>query len=371
MALTSLESINEKIEEKRKKDLESILMISGSDAITKNEFGVTLVDANNLASSLIFKNLSKPKYDNEELVKAIDVNIIELKPNIPTPNLDLIPKPLYDEQVLLVEDLRKQLEALNVIVTDLRSQIITLQSQVQTEINNRLSIEQLNDVLANQIDTLTGTINDFTGQISTSLQKSVDESILRASLQSQNAGFKAQIEALIQQINSLNSIIEGLQSQLGAVRQQKEIEQAAKGLGGTNINKIVSVEFSTKGTPNDPTMAYKIKNARDDAKEWVYGRNLKITNTDLEPVQITIATTFAPNQRWFSVPRSSFQISAGSTEEITFTETPGNTSYDKRDKTVFYSGTISITVTRKDNTTETKPFKTTLKIAHPKSYDGF
>ena len=83
MALTSLESINEKIEEKRKKDLESILMISGSDAITKNEFGVTLVDANNLASSLIFKNLSKPKYDNEELVKAIDVNIIELKPNIP------------------------------------------------------------------------------------------------------------------------------------------------------------------------------------------------------------------------------------------------------------------------------------------------
>jgi hypothetical protein len=169
----------------------------------------------------------------------------------------------------------------------------------------------------------------------------------------------------------LNSIIEGLQSQLGAVRQQKEIEQAAKGLGGTNINKIVSVEFSTKGTPNDPTMAYKIKNARDDAKEWVYGRNLKITNTDLEPVQITIATTFAPNQRWFSVPRSSFQISAGSTEEITFTETPGNTSYDKRDKTVFYSGTISITVTRKDNTTETKPFKTTLKIAHPKSYDGF
>ena len=371
MALTSLESINEKIEEKRKKDLESILMISGSDAITKNEFGVTLVDANNLASSLIFKNLSKPKYDNEELVKAIDVNIIELKPNIPTPNLDLIPKPLYDEQVLLVEDLRKQLAALNVIVTDLRSQIITLQSQVQTEINNRLSIEQLNDVLANQIDTLTGTINDFAGQISTSLQKSVDESILRASLQSQKTGFKAQIEALIQQINSLNAIIEGLQAQLGAVRQQKDIEQTAQSQGGTIINKIVTANFSPKGAANDPVMSYKVENARKDRKEWVNGKNLKLTNNDLEPVNVTIAATFKDNQKWFSIPKSTFKITAGSTEEITFIDTPNSLSYGKRDKTIYVDGVLNITIKRADGTSETKDFKTKVKIAHPKSYDGF
>ena len=368
MALTSLESINEKIEEKRKKDLESILMISGSDAITKNEFGVTLVDANNLASSLIFKNLSKPKYDNEELVKAIDVNIIELKPNIPTPNLDLIPKPLYDEQVLLVEDLRKQLAALNVIVTDLRSQIITLQSQVQTEINNRLSIEQLNDVLANQIDTLTGTINDFTGQISTSLQKSVDESILRASLQSQNAGFKAQIEALIQQINSLNSIIEGLQAQLGAVRQQKEIEQETKGQGGDNINKAVSANFDKKGTPSDPVMSYKQKNARDKAREWIFGENLTLVNNDLEPVQVSIVPVWDQNQRWFSIPKTNFEISPGATERIKFIDTPNNISYGKRDHTVFYEGSLNITIKRKDGTSETKSFKTNLGVYHPQSY---
>ena len=368
MALTSLESINEKIEEKRKKDLESILMISGSDAITKNEFGVTLVDANNLASSLIFKNLSKPKYDNEELVKAIDVNIIELKPNIPTPNLDLIPKPLYDEQVLLVEDLRKQLAALNVIVTDLRSQIITLQSQVQTEINNRLSIEQLNDVLANQIDTLTGTINDFTGQISTSLQKSVDESILRASLQSQNAGFKAQIEALIQQINSLNSIIEGLQAQLGAVRQQKEIEQETKGQGGVNINKVVSANFDEKGTPSDAVMSYKMKNARDKVHQWIYGENLTLVNNDLEPVQVSITANWNQNQRWFSIPKSNFEISPNATERIKFIGTPNGVNFGKRDHTVFYDGSLTITIKRKDGTTETKSFTTNLKVAHPKSY---
>jgi hypothetical protein len=368
MALTSLEAISEKLNDIRKETIESILMVSGSSAITKNEYGVTIVENLNPASSLVFKNLSKPKYDEVELIKAIDVDVKELMPNIPTRNLDLVPRPLYTEQVDLVEDLRRQVQRLTITIADLNSQITTLQAQVQTEINNRLSIEQTNDVLANQIDTLTGTINDFTGQISTSLQKSVDESILRASLQSQNTGFKAQINALIQQINSLNSIIEGLQAQLGAVRQQKDIEQETKGQGGTNINKAVSANFDEKGTPSDPTMSYKQKNARDKAHQWIFGENLTLVNNDLEPVQVSIVPVWDQNQRWFSIPKANFEISPGATEKIKFIDTPNNISYGKRDHTVNYEGSLNITIKRKDGTSETKSFKTNLKVAHPKSY---
>ena len=379
MALTSLESISEKLAETKKANLEALLIASGSAAVAKNEFGVTVVDNTNVASSLVFKNLSKPKYDETELLKAIDVEVIELKPNIPTPNLNLIPKPLYDEQVLLVEDLRKQVARLTTTIEDLNAQIITLQTQVQTEINNRLSVEQTNDVLVNQIDTLTNTINDFSNQIAISLQKSVDESILRASLQSQKTGFKAQIEALIQQINSLNAIIEGLQAQLGAVRQQKDLEQTAQSQGGVIINKIVTANFSPKGSANDPVVAYKIKKARGGAKEWVFGRNLKLVNNDLEDVDITITTQFPKvtilrrefSEPWFRVPKSTFKITAGSTEEITFIEDPGKVLGDKRDNTRFVDGVLKITVKRKDGTSETKDFKTKLKVAHPKSYDGF
>ena len=379
MALTSLESISEKLAETKKANLEALLIASGSAAVAKNEFGVTVVDNTNVASSLVFKNLSKPKYDETELLKAIDVEVIELKPNIPTPNLNLIPKPLYDEQVLLVEDLRKQVARLTTTIEDLNAQIITLQTQVQTEINNRLSVEQTNDVLVNQIDTLTNTINDFSNQIAISLQKSVDESILRASLQSQKTGFKAQIEALIQQINSLNAIIEGLQAQLGAVRQQKDLEQTAQSQGGTIINKIVTANFSPKGSTNDPVVAYKMKKARGGAKEWVFGRNLKLVNNDLEDVDITITTQFPKvtilrrefSEPWFRVPKSTFKITAGSTEEITFIEDPGKVLGDKRDNTRFVDGVLKITVKRKDGTSETKDFKTKLKVAHPKSYDGF
>jgi predicted nucleic acid-binding Zn-ribbon protein len=383
MALTSLESISEKLAETKKANLEALLITSGSAAVAKNEFGVTVVDNTNVASSLVFKNLSKPKYDETELLKAIDVEVIELKPNIPTPNLNLIPKPLYDEQVLLVEDLRKQVARLTTTIEDLNAQIITLQTQVQTEINNRLSVEQTNDVLVNQIDTLTNTINDFSNQIAISLQKSVDESILRASLQSQKTGFKAQIEALIQQINSLNAIIEGLQAQLGAVRQQKDLEATAQSQGGAIINKIVTANFSPKGSANDAVMGYKIKNARDRAKEWVYGKNLKLVNNDLEPVTVTLTTKFRAesittfggqyksDQAWFKAPKESFKITAGSTEEITFIETPEKIIFSKRQNTEFFDGVLNIKVTRADGTSDSKDFKTRLKIAHPKSYEGF
>ncbi len=366
--MTNLEAISIKLQEEKDKQLESILSVSGSAAINRNEYGVNVVDNTNVASSLVFKGLTKSKYDTEELVKAVDVAVTELLPNIPTTNLDLVPRPIYNLELTASAQLRTEVANLNLLVSNLNSQISTLQAQVQTEINNRLTIEQTNDLLVNQIDTLNATIEDFTGQISTSLQKSVDESILRASLQSQKTGFKAQIEALIKQIDSLNAIIEGLQAQLGAVRQQKDLEQTAQTQGGTIINKIVTANFTPKGTPSDATMAYKIKNARDDAKEWVRGKSLKLVNNDLEPVDVVIAATFDQNQNWFKIPKPSFRITAGATEEIEFVATPENTSYGKRDNTVFYNAALTITVKRADGTSETKSFKTELKIAHPKSY---
>ena len=142
MALTSLEAIAQKLDETRSSELESVLRVSGSSAVSKNEYGVTVVDEKNVASSLLFKSLTAPKYDEEEILKAIDVEVKELKPVIPERNLNLVPKPLYDEQVALVEDLRKQVQSLTAKVEALNSQIVTLKAQVQTEINNRLSVDQ-------------------------------------------------------------------------------------------------------------------------------------------------------------------------------------------------------------------------------------
>ena len=367
MALTSLETISEKIQEQRKKDLESILNISGSSAINKNEYGVTIVDTANPASSLLFKNLSKPKYDEAELIKAIDVDVIELMPNIPTRNLDLVPRPLYTEQVDLVEDLRKQVETLTTTVNDLNSQITTLQSQVETEINNRLSIEQTNDALANQIDTLTNTINDFTGQISTSLQKSVDESILRASLQSQNAGYFAQIEALIKQIDSLNAIIDGLQSQLGAVQNQSTIVQSIKdsavALGAEVVNKVGLVSFNPKAESGKPIIYFAVNNKNGD-NQFKYGSSVSITNNDKDPISVEIVAS-----EFLFVPKTKYTISPSQTEKLDFKI--GKVSYGRGDKSTNKQGQLSVKIIRNDGSSESKEFKAVINIQHNKSYPSW
>ena len=88
--------------------------------------------------------------------------------------------------------------------------------ELEKQINERLKIEQTQDVLQNQINTLTDLIELYSTKIAQVVQKSTDESILRTSLESQNAGLKAQIEGLIKQIETLYAIITGLLNQIGA-----------------------------------------------------------------------------------------------------------------------------------------------------------
>ncbi|MEY4332732.1 MAG: hypothetical protein RLZZ196_1470, partial [Bacteroidota bacterium] len=283
MALTPLEAIALKLKEEKEKNLESILSISGSAAIAKNEYGVTIVDDQNVASSLLFKSLTKTKIDNDELLKAIDVEVKELKPDIPRVNKELVTKELYDEQVSIGEDLRNQIKTLTAKVDSLNTEVTDLSGKLQSEINKELSIEQTNDILVNQLDTLSGTVNDFSNQIQSAVQKSVDESILRASLQSQNQGFKAQIEALIKQIDSLNSIIEGLQSQLGAVQQQQAIQQGtqaqAMAAGADVLGGSVIVKIKTKSKPAENPFFAKFNWDEKDSK-WINGEGINFVNND-------------------------------------------------------------------------------------------
>jgi regulator of replication initiation timing len=388
MVLTPLEAIAEKLKEKNDAALESILSVSGSSAIAKNEYNVTVVDNTNIASSLVFKPLNKTKLDDVELVKAIDTEVKELKPDIPKINLDLVPRPLYTEKVVENEDLRKQVTDLTLSVSTLKQEVSDLKSQVQTEINNRLSIEQTNDVLVNQLDTLGATVQDFTGQIAISLQKSVDESILRTSLQAQNTGFKAQIEALIKQIDSLNSIIEGLQSQLGAIQQQQAIQQSTSNLaaasGGDALVKSIIVKW--EGAKNRTDLGPKGLSGKINAKNYgetkfELGGQLVLTNNDTQPVKISIEHKAAKGWNWLTIPNNNFEIAASGNQTIDFkinaNAVPGNAESERKTflgatvgwgNTTDYKGTIKVTATKSDGTTESKEYPCNIVKANPGSY---
>ena len=382
MGLTSLEAIAEKLADKRKEDLESILKVSGSSAIAKNDYGVTIVSEQNVASSLLFKSLTKTKQDDVELVKAIDVEVKELKPTIPIPNLDLVPKTLYTEQVELNADLRKQVEDLTITVTDLNGQITTLKSEVETQINNRLNIEQTNDALVNQTESLTKVVGDFSTQIQNAVQKSVDESILRASLQSQNTGFKAQINALIKQIDSLNAIIEGLQSQLGAVQQQQAIQQstaanAAAAGADAFVNAVIAkFDGETQSLDNTTGLFAYIK-GDNYASKWMRNGVLKLTNNDKLPVKVSMVHSPPNGWNWLVIPKNNFELAGGASDEIVFginaNAVPGDVEsyqawYGGWGSTTAYRGTIKLTITKADGTTQSKDYPAGFAKTAPGSY---
>lgn len=378
--MTSLETIAEKIAEARKLELEKILSVSGSAAIAKNEYNITVVDDSNAATSLIFKKLNKLKYDRDELVKAIDVEVKELKPSIPTNKKDLVPKPLYDEQVVINTDLNKQIKLANDTIDNLNSQIANIKAQLETEINNRLSTEQSNDALTNQLDTLSKTIDDFATQISTALQKSIEESILRTSLQAQNTGFKAQIKALIKQIDSLNSIIEGLQSQLGAVQQQQAIVQGtqaeALAAGADVVNDVVVVKIKTKEDPNEKPIAAKI-NAKGGSM-WINGQGLSITNNDKKPINVTISATFT-GPKWFRISETTFSVDPSGTKDISLNiDESACGGYDSKKKGGIFGGyshskdydggNLTVNISRADGVQKSKDYGMMLHKKHPSSY---
>jgi chromosome segregation ATPase len=168
-----------------------------------------------VATTLIFNPLVNSKFDNVELAKAIDVEVTELMPKANKLKKNLIVKDIYDAEVQIQKDLQTELENLNSSIPLLNLEIDNLQIQLDKEINEKLKIEQTQDVLQNQLNTLTDLIELYSTEIAQVVQKSTDESILRTSLESQNAGFKAQIEALIKQIETSYAIINGLLNQIG------------------------------------------------------------------------------------------------------------------------------------------------------------
>jgi predicted nucleic acid-binding Zn-ribbon protein len=379
MALTPLETIAQKLADKRKDDLESILRISGSAAVSKNEYGVTIVDEQNVASSLVFKPLTKTKIDNIELLKAIDVEVKELKPSIPVANKNLVTKELYDGQVATNKDLTKQVEDLTKQVEDLTSKVVGLKADLKSEINNKLSTEQSNDALSNQLNTLTATIQDFSNQIQSAVQKSVEESILRASLQSQNQGFKAQIEALIKQIDSLNSIIEGLQSQLGAVQQQQAIQQGTQSQaiasGADVLVGNVLVKIKTKNSKTDTPIVGKI-NGNNTETRWENGEAINIINNDKKDIKVNIKITNPPNINWLSVAETDFVVTAGQSKDINLIISTSQTSgLDSKGKKRGFTGSarykggnVDVIVTMADGKSDKKSYLADLVKNHPDDY---
>src|SRR6056300_1114389 len=130
------------------------IFVSGSDALSaKNSAGVRLFKQSDLTDGVISGKLIRPKYNTKELKKSIDTEIFELLPNVPAPQPDTVPRPLYNSALEQIDDLTLEVQRLKIEAdnqtltaniaseqrdianTQIASTTIDLQNAVQNSIN--------------------------------------------------------------------------------------------------------------------------------------------------------------------------------------------------------------------------------------------
>ncbi len=178
----------------------------------------------------------------------------------------------------------------------------------------------------------------------------------------------------------MNSIIEGLQAQLGALQQQQAIQQSAQNVafasGAEIINEVGLVKFTDKGNDKDGWITAAVSThqlERRRKKQWRYGETIEFTNNDKFPITINIKTTFGPKGAFFKLPETSFSLGAGSSKSLKPTLYSGRPplKFGDRERSSDSVGNITIEVVRQDGSKKSKSFKTILKVQHPDSFPGF
>jgi hypothetical protein len=210
----------------------SELLVSGSSAIkTKNDFGIHTFEQTSNTDGVISAKLTKPKYNQSELVKSIDTVIFELLPVAPPPVDDRIPRPIYNQVTQSVIDLTAQVEELTTEVFTLRAKVQDVEI-VSESLKVQLDLKDLNVAsFQNQSSQLTTKISSTITELQNSIQKGTSEAIQRVSLFARN---------------------QSLEQELSTLREAVSAKEQALAAGAVSTGQLASILFD-KGDPTKAT----------------------------------------------------------------------------------------------------------------------
>mgnify|MGYP003307169889 FL=1 len=196
---------------------------SGSKAIKSidpygrhNYFAEQMKEVNGSMDGEVSGKLRRPKYDEEQLLLAVDTEVDELIPDKPKDLPAVVRQEDYDA-------LQRQVDRLNAVVADLRRQLADGQAKISElestieGLKSELDASLLRVAVAeNSAEAAADKFAQTSIDLQQAIQKSVAEAIERVSLEAQVEGLSAQKEALVAQVSALESQVAGVQAQLQA-----------------------------------------------------------------------------------------------------------------------------------------------------------
>jgi hypothetical protein len=186
----------------------SNILISGSTALkAKNTAGINAFSNELPTDGIIYGTLTKPKYNESELLKSVDTRIFELIPVEPAPLEDTVPRRVYNVVTQSVIDLTAEVERLNVEIGTLNTKIIDLQivsESLRVEVDaQKILVATYQNQLKQAITQVQGGVTDLQNAI----QKGTAEAIQRVSLTARNEALKEANDEYKEQLSAKNQAL--------------------------------------------------------------------------------------------------------------------------------------------------------------------
>lgn len=249
------------------------------------------IDYNNATTESFSTKLYSDEFNALQLEKSVDVKVTELIKPLPKPNLDLVPRVVYQAEVDLNAELNREISDLNSQLEDVRAQLNqkTSDSGSLYISNDFLTMQMAN--LENKLESNNNIVSELRTNLSTALQKAISENAERTGLEAENAGLNAQKTALLKQIDTLNNLVLAAQQSVAKTQEatanlaQIKSEAGAKLLG----NLAVVVPQNSKPGGFGLVEINRIKKSGNDyATEIVFGTGELKVSAGAKDVSIQI-----------------------------------------------------------------------------------
>lgn len=256
------------------------VQLSGS-LISKNRETIAFQsEIDDPSSGFIFAPQKKEIYNIDELKKAVDVEVVELIPESPETELDLVPRPIYEEALEALADALETIETQSETISTLEGRVSELETEVET-LKEEIDNEKLLRVLAEEnSETLREENLLISSDVQNSLQRSILEGIQNSSLLAKNEGLTAQVEALKDEVAGLQSEVDSLNSRILA--KEAQIEAGAK--SGSDITVRVLNKAEEFGTD----LVFRARAQEKGAGNWINGPAVELYNFTSEQVTVDI-----------------------------------------------------------------------------------
>lgn len=235
-------------------------------------------DTNKPDEGFIFAPQKKEIYNINELKKAVDVDVVELVPESPETELDLVPRPLYEEALESLSIALDTIEVQTETIATLEGRITELESEIETlkeEIDNEKLLRVLSEENASN---LREEILIITNDVQSSLQRSIIEGIEKSALEAKTEGLIAQVEALKDEVADLNTELDRKDSEL--LGKEAAIEAGAK--AGLDITLLVINKLDDEGQD----LLYRERN-NGNSQKWFNGPEIEVYNFTSQNLTIT------------------------------------------------------------------------------------